>query len=184
MTSWKFREKMSHNGSSETSSFADECWASWFCNLSGNNLYCEVDKTYIEDSFNLFGLKQHIQKDFYSKALDTILDRLGKTRMMQQSHVKLKVGFNIIRSTQRSWEWRTFQICWSVVRINPCKIYNNFSWAWSYGLWKSSFDFFSCFTFHTSHKHFTASKIFATRIRGMSQNTLPIASSVAGASTT
>lgn len=95
---------MSQHGSSETSSFGDECWArfvgvdlflqeflqvifplnsrffyfyhSWFCNLSGNQFYCEIDKAYIEDSFNLFGLKQHVIKD-YSKALDTILDRLG-----------------------------------------------------------------------------------------------------------
>jgi hypothetical protein len=69
--------EMSHNGSSETSSFIDECWASWFCNLAGNQFFCEVDKAYIEDSFNLFGLKQHLNKD-YSKALDAILDRLGR----------------------------------------------------------------------------------------------------------
>ena len=66
---------MSHNGSSETSSFLDENWTAWFCNLSGNHFFCEVEKSYIEDSFNLFGLKQYLAKD-YSKALDTILDRL------------------------------------------------------------------------------------------------------------
>jgi hypothetical protein len=70
---------MSHNGSSETSSFIDECWATWFCNLAGNQFFCEIDKAYIEDSFNLFGLKQHLPKD-YSKALDAILDRLGKNK--------------------------------------------------------------------------------------------------------
>jgi len=69
---------MSHNGSSETSSFVDECWAAWFCNLSGNHFFCEIDRAYIEDSFNLFGLKQHLPKD-YAKALDTILDRLAPT---------------------------------------------------------------------------------------------------------
>jgi Casein kinase II regulatory subunit len=67
---------MSHNGSSETSSFIDEGWASWFCNLAGNHFFCEVDKAYMEDPFNLFGLKQYLPKD-YSKALDAILDRLG-----------------------------------------------------------------------------------------------------------
>jgi casein kinase II subunit beta len=66
---------MSHNGSSETSSFVDENWTSWFCGLSGNQFFCEVEKSYIEDSFNLFGLKQYLSKD-YTKALDTILDRL------------------------------------------------------------------------------------------------------------
>ena len=81
---------MSHNGSSETSSFIDECWASWFCNLSGNHFFCEIDKAYMEDSFNLFGLKQHVPKD-YSKALDTILDRLGinlSSRSLKSTSVK------------------------------------------------------------------------------------------------
>ncbi len=69
---------MSHNGTSDSSSYLDENWASWFCNLSGNQFFCEIEKSYIEDSFNLFGLKQYISKD-YSKALDTILDRLTPT---------------------------------------------------------------------------------------------------------
>jgi casein kinase II subunit beta len=67
---------MSQNGSSDSSSYADENWAAWFCNLSGNQYFCEVEKSYMEDSFNLFGLKQHLPKD-YSKALDSILDRLN-----------------------------------------------------------------------------------------------------------
>lgn len=67
---------MSQNGSSETNSFIDESWASWFCNLQGNHFFCQIDRAYIEDSFNLFGLKQHLPKD-YARALDSILDRLG-----------------------------------------------------------------------------------------------------------
>ena len=62
--------------SSETSSFVEESWIQWFCNLTGNHLFCVVDKSFIEDSFNLFGLKQYIPKD-YNKALDIILDKLG-----------------------------------------------------------------------------------------------------------
>ena len=62
---------------SETSSLLDECWISWFCGLNGNHLFCEVDKTYIEDSFNLFGLKQYFSKEF-NKVLETILDKIGK----------------------------------------------------------------------------------------------------------
>ena len=54
---------MSQNGSSDSSSYADENWAAWFCNLSGNQYFCEVEKSYMEDSFNLFGLKQHLPKD-------------------------------------------------------------------------------------------------------------------------
>ena len=66
---------MSH--SSEASSYADETWTTWFCNLAGNHFFCEIDKSYIEDSFNLFGLKTHLLSKDYSKALDTILDRLA-----------------------------------------------------------------------------------------------------------
>ena len=62
--------------SSETSSYLDESWISWFCSLAGNQFFCEIDKGYIDDAFNLFGLKQYFPKD-YSKAMDIILDRLG-----------------------------------------------------------------------------------------------------------
>lgn len=54
----------------------DESWISWFCSLAGNQFFCEIDKGYIDDAFNLFGLKQHFPKD-YNNALDTILDRIG-----------------------------------------------------------------------------------------------------------
>ena len=60
--------------SSATSSLIDETWISWFCGLHGNNVFCEIDKQFIEDSFNLFGLKNFISKDF-NKVLYTILDR-------------------------------------------------------------------------------------------------------------
>lgn len=67
---------MSENESSEAASLVDESWVSWFCNLNGNHILCEVDKQFIEDSFNLFGLKQHVTKNF-NKSLYTILDRQG-----------------------------------------------------------------------------------------------------------
>lgn len=63
------------NMTSDTSSNIEESWIQWFCGLTGNHFFCEVDKGFIEDSFNLFGLKQYVQKD-YNKALDIILDRL------------------------------------------------------------------------------------------------------------
>ena len=101
---------MSHNGSSETSSFIDECWASWFCNLSGNHFFCEIDKAYMEDSFNLFGLKQHVPKD-YSKALDTILDRLGRPIVHFGTYIwaMFKCG-NKLRGPHHTWcryYWQT-----------------------------------------------------------------------------
>jgi casein kinase II subunit beta len=66
---------MSTSTGSDESDY-DEHWASWYCSLSGNKFFCDIDKSYIEDNFNLYGLKAFVPKD-YNKAMDTILDRLG-----------------------------------------------------------------------------------------------------------
>lgn len=49
----------------------------------GNQFFAEIEKAYIEDSFNLYGLKQYLPKD-YSKALDVILDKLGAPRLTRK----------------------------------------------------------------------------------------------------
>ncbi len=62
------------NDSSDSS--VDEGWISWFCSLDGNNFFCEVDRGYIEDAFNLFGLKAYFRHpEVFSRALDVILDK-------------------------------------------------------------------------------------------------------------
>jgi len=53
----------------------DEPWIQWFCGLKGHEMFCQVERAYIEDGFNLYGLRGCVSN--FSDCLDLILDRIG-----------------------------------------------------------------------------------------------------------
>jgi hypothetical protein len=50
-------------------------YPSRFCKLKGHEMFCEVERSYIEDGFNLYGLRACVSN--FSDCLDLILDRIG-----------------------------------------------------------------------------------------------------------
>lgn len=65
---------MAYNEDSSASGH-DEPWIQWFCGLKGHEMFCEVERSYIEDGFNLYGLRACVTN--FSDCLDLILDRIG-----------------------------------------------------------------------------------------------------------
>mmetsp|Transcript_27146 Transcript_27146/g.64757 ORF Transcript_27146/g.64757 Transcript_27146/m.64757 type:complete len:209 (-) Transcript_27146:83-709(-) len=51
---------------------AEYSWIGWFCSRKGHEFLCEVDREFVEDNFNLYGLRQLVPH--YNEALDMILD--------------------------------------------------------------------------------------------------------------
>eukprot|EP00171_Calliarthron_tuberculosum_P020138 IDg20138t1 len=56
----------------ESSLSEDTTWISWFCQLKGNEFFCEIEESFIKDDFNLTGLSSGVT--YFNYALDTILD--------------------------------------------------------------------------------------------------------------
>ena len=47
-------------------------WVEWFCQLKDNGMFCEVDRSFLEDRFNSAGLEDIVP--YFSRAFDIILD--------------------------------------------------------------------------------------------------------------
>jgi casein kinase II subunit beta len=81
----------------DDNSSTSECpsWISWFVTSQGFSLLCEVDAAYIEDQFNIYGLKSYIADgnngNNYQRALDNILDRkeswVDEPAVVEASHL-------------------------------------------------------------------------------------------------
>lgn len=62
----------SDDSSEMTASEEEVSWVSWFINIKGNDFFCEVEQSFIQDDFNLTGLSSQVP--YYDYALDMILD--------------------------------------------------------------------------------------------------------------
>ena len=68
-------DKISSCDNALTVSLSFGCSSSGFVGLKGHEMFCEVERSYIEDGFNLYGLRACVSN--FSDCLDLILDRIG-----------------------------------------------------------------------------------------------------------
>ncbi len=64
----------SHESTETSASSSEPTWIGWFISMQGNEFFCEIERGFIEDAFNLYGIKQIFPFDF-NRALSVILDK-------------------------------------------------------------------------------------------------------------
>ena len=65
-------ENTLESSSEEGSSLDEPSWVSWFCMLRNHEFFCEVDPAFVQDRFNLYGLKE-VVGPLYGEAMTMIL---------------------------------------------------------------------------------------------------------------
>jgi len=81
------RGKEASASSSELRSDEEYSWIPWFCSLKGNEFFCEVEDSYVQDTFNLTGLDSMIP--YYDNALDLILDIESRDDMLSDDQQEM-----------------------------------------------------------------------------------------------
>ena len=64
--------------SDDSDSSEGPTWIEMFTGYKGHEFFCEVDKEYILDRFNLTGLANEVTNNNYQVSLELICDRAGK----------------------------------------------------------------------------------------------------------
>ena len=80
---------MANKEDSSSSGYSEMTWIQWFCSMEGHEFFIEIEEDYINDTFNLFGLKAMFSQ--YQEALGLILSSScpDEEEMKQQSYLEL-----------------------------------------------------------------------------------------------
>jgi len=71
-TNFQMKEDEMHSEFDSHDDSTNFNWVNYFLSKSGNSFFCRVDESYINDSFNLYGMIQQVP--YYDAALDLICD--------------------------------------------------------------------------------------------------------------
>ena len=67
-------------------------WIQWFCMLEGNSFFCEIDKNFIKDPFNLYGIKHKLETERLKECLELILSPVCPSDQELQEEAYLELN--------------------------------------------------------------------------------------------